>query len=253
MAFFKVIIPNYNSESFIKKCLDSILSQTFTDFEIVIADDMSTDNSVKIIKQYKDERIHLVENKEKRYNGGSRNVGIDYPIDSKYTLFIDNDDWFERNTCFQEIYLKIKESNYPDCVSWGYYLYKDNDKRYVRLIRNSPKDLVHDLSVACWTKCIKSDLIVHFPENTLMEDVSQHIEQCDKLNTCTSIDKGFIVWNRNNLYSCSTKPSKKRMSSEWRQLADVFDLELQHDYCIEEKKRRIEEYLRLFLKGKHVY
>ena len=252
MAFFKMIIPNYNSELHIKKCLDSILNQTFTDYEIVIVDDISTDNSVKLIKEYKDKRIHLVLNKEKRYNGGSRNVGIDYPIESKYTLFIDNDDWLERDTCFQEIYDKIVESNYPDCVSLGYNYYGETTS-YIRLIRNTPEELVHDPNVACWTKCIKSDLMVHFPENTLMEDVSWNIEQCDKLNTCVSIDKPFVVWNRQNMESCSRKPSKKRKSSEWRQLADVYDLELEHEYCIEEKKKRIEEYLRILLSGKHVY
>lgn len=252
MSFFKVIIPNYNSKKFINKCIDSILNQTFKDFEIVIADDMSTDNSVKLIKAYKDKRIHLVENETKRYNGGSRNVGIDYHIESKYTLFIDNDDWFDRDTCFQEIHDKIVECNYPDCVSLGYYYY-EKEKDYVRLIRNTPKDLVKDLNVACWTKCIKSDLIVYFPENTLMEDVSQHIEQCDVLETCVSIDKPFIVWNRQNEGSCSRKPSAKRKSSEWRQLADVYDLELEHDYCIKEKIRRIEEYLRILLNGKHIY
>ena len=52
MSFFKVIIPNYNSEKYIEKCIDSILSQTFKDFEIVIVDDVSTDNSVEIIKKY---------------------------------------------------------------------------------------------------------------------------------------------------------------------------------------------------------
>ena len=252
MSFFKVIIPNYNSEKHIQKCLDSILNQTFKDFEIVIADDMSTDDSVKIIKQYKDKRIHLVENESKRYNGGSRNVGIDYPIKSEYTLFIDNDDWFDNNDCFQTIHDKIVKCNYPDCVSLGYYYYEDTMSS-VRLIRNTPEELVRDPSVACWTKCIKSDLIVHFPENTLMEDVSWNIEQCDVLKTCVSIDKPFVVWNRQNYESCSRKPSAKRKSSEWRQLADVYDLELEHDYCIAEKKRRIEEYLRILLNGKHVY
>lgn len=252
MSFFKVIIPNYNSEEYVERCIDSILNQTFKDFEIVIVDDMSTDKSVELIKKYKDKRIHLIENQDKRYNGGSRNVGIDYPVKSKYTLFIDNDDWFDRETCFQEIYDKIIESDYPDCVSLGYYYYEDT-MEYVRLIRNTPEDLVKDLNVACWTKCIKSELVVHFPENTLMEDVSQHIEQCDVIETCVSIDKPFIVWNRQNMKSCSRKPSKKRKSSEWRQLADVYDLELEHDYCIQEKKRRIEEYLRIILNGKHVY
>jgi len=252
MSFFKVIIPNYNSEKFINKCLDSILNQTFTDYEIVIVDDMSTDNSVNIIKEYKDKRIHLLENTSKRYNGGSRNVGIDYPIETKYTLFIDNDDWFYDNNCFQTIHDKIIESNYPDCVSLGYFYY-EYKMQYFSLIRNTPAELVRDINVACWTKCIKSELMVHFPENTLMEDVAQHIEQCDVLETCVSIDKAFVVWNRQNYESCSRKPSEKRKSSEWRQLADVYDLELNHEYCIKEKERRIEEYKDLLLSGRHVY
>ena len=251
MSYFKVIIPNYNSEKFINKCIDSILKQTFTDFELVIVDDMSTDNSVNIIKSYKDKRIHLVENDRKRYNGGSRNVGIDYPIKSNYTLFIDNDDYFYSNDCFQTIYDKIQETQ-ADLINLGYY-YDNGSMIYVKLIRDTPGDVVRDLNVACWTKCIKSELMVHFPENTLMEDVSQHIEQVDKIETCASIDKPFVVWNRRNENSCSTKPSEKRKSSEWRQLADVYDIYPIHDYCIEEKEKRIKEYLDILLSGRHVW
>lgn len=250
MGYFKVIIPNYNSEKYIKKCIESILNQTFTDFELVIVDDMSTDSSVEIIKSFDDKRIHLIENKEKRYNGGSRNVGIDYG-ESEYTLFIDDDDVFKSNDCFQTLYDKIKETN-ADCISLD-YIYDDGNEIYVRLDRNSPEKLVHDLNVACWTKAIKSNLMVHFPENTLMEDVSQHIEQCDCLNTVVSLNKAFVVWNRKNADSCSTKPSEKRKSSEWRQLADVYDLQLKHDYCIKEKENRINEYLSLLLSGRHVW
>lgn len=113
--------------------------------------------------------------------------------------------------------------------------------------------LVHDLNVACWTKAIKSELMVHFPENTLMEDVAQHIAQCDKLESVVSLNKAYVVWNRRNENSCSTKPSEKRKSSEWRQLADVYDLELVHDYCKEERENRINEYLNILLNGKHVW
>ena len=250
MSYFKVIIPNYNSEKYIKNCIESILNQTFTDFEIVIVDDMSTDNSVKIIRSFDDKRVKLIENKEKRYNGGSRNVGIDYG-ESEYTLFIDDDDVFKSNDCFQTLYDKIQETN-ADCISLD-YIYDDGNEIYVRLDRNSPESLVHDLNVACWTKAIKSNLMVHFPENTLMEDVSQHIEQCDCLNTVVSLNKAFVVWNRKNADSCSTKPSEKRKSSEWRQLADVYDLQLKHDYCIKEKENRINEYLSLLLSGRHVW
>ena len=254
MSFFKVIIPNYNSEKYIEKCIDSILSQTFKDFEIVIVDDVSTDNSVEIIKKYDDKRIHLVENIDKRYNGGSRNVGIDYPIDSMYTLFIDNDDIFENENCFEILASLIKKTNYPDCINLN-YIYDDGTRHKIDLsYRNDVEKLVHDNNVACWTKCIKSDLMVHFPENTLMEDVAQHIAQCDKLNTVASLsDVYFVVWNRQNADSCSTKPSEKRKSSEWRQLADVYDLILTKDCCIKERENRINEYKDLLLSGKHVW
>ena len=251
MSYFKVIIPNYNSEKFISKCLNSILDQTFTDFDIVIVDDMSVDNSVEIIKNFNDSRIHLIENEEKRYNGGSRNVGIDY-LESKYTLFIDNDDIFENNNCFQELHDFILNKNYPDLVNLD-YIYDDGTRHYIKLARNDLESLVHDNNVACWTKCIKSELIVHFPENTLMEDVAQHIKQCDCIKTIESIEKPFVVWNRTNADSCSTKPSEKRKSSEWRQLADVYDLELTQNCCIEEKERRVKEYLDLLLSGRHVW
>lgn len=251
MGFFKVIIPNYNSEKFIEKCIDSILEQTFEDFELVIVDDISTDNSVKIIENYDDKRIKLIKNIDKRYNGGSRNVGIDYG-ESLYTLFIDDDDYFFDKDCFKRLHDFIIENNYPDCVSLP-YIYDNGSFIGVPLIRNTPEKLVHDLNVACWTKAIKSELMVHFPENTLMEDVSQHIEQCDKIETCASIDYNFVVWNRRNENSCSTKPSEKRKSSEWRQLADVYDLQLVHDYCKEERQKRIDEYLGLLLNGRHVW
>ena len=250
MSYFKVIIPNYNSEKYIERCINSILEQTFDDIEVVVVDDMSTDNSVEIIKGIKDKRVHLIENKEKRYNGGSRNVGIDYG-ESKYTLFIDDDDYFVSNTCFQELYDKIQECN-PDCVSLD-YIYDDGVFHHIPLERNDLPTLVHDNNVACWTKAIKSELMVHFPENTLMEDVAQHIAQVDVLENCVSLGKTFVVWNRQNPVSVSTKPSEKRKSSEWRQLADVYDLELKHDYCIEEKERRIKEYLDLLLSGRHVW
>lgn len=251
MTTFKVIIPNYNSEEYIKECINSILSQTFKDFEIVIVDDISTDNSVEIIKSFKDKRIHLVENKEKRYNGGSRNVGIDYPIDSLYTLFIDNDDVFDSPECFQVLYDEICKTN-ADCINLP-YIYDDGVRHFIMLKRNDIITLVHDNNVACWTKAIKSNLMVHFPENTLMEDVAQHIAQCDVIETIASIDIPFVVWNRKNMNSCSTKPSEKRKSSEWRQLADVYDLILTHDYCKEEQQNRIKEYLDLLLNGKHVW
>ena len=83
------IIPNYNNDrgeyqgkTYLRNCIESVLNQSYKNFELVIVDDMSDDTSVNTIRSYNDDRIHLIQNKRKRYNGGSRNVGIEYALDN---------------------------------------------------------------------------------------------------------------------------------------------------------------------------
>ena len=112
--FFSVIIPNYNNSTYLEKCLKSVLNQTFTNYELIVIDDVSTDNSVEIVKnifnEYKDKDTKLIELKEKAWNGGSRNIGIKQAT-GKYFLFLDSDDWFMNNTIFQQVYDFIISKN----------------------------------------------------------------------------------------------------------------------------------------------
>lgn len=252
---FKIIIPTYNSEKWINKCIDSVLNQTYKEFTLVIVDDCSTDNTKKICRDYqrKDKRIVYIELEEKRYNGGTRNVGIQTPILSDYTLFLDNDDWFYNDKCLERINDTIIYNYMPDCVSLSYRFEMGVGGQDVVLERNTPQELVNSLYIAPWTKCIKSSLIQLFPENTLMEDLSQHIKQCDVIESVVSIKEPIVVWNRNNTQAISIKPSEKRKSSEFRQIADVMDLELTHDYCIKQKEYRVKAMLDTILSGKHLW
>lgn len=92
-----VIVPIYNVEKYLHRCVDSILAQTFSDFELILVDDGSPDNCGKICDEYaeKDSRIHVIH----KENGGlssARNAGIDWTFensDSKWITFIDSDDW----------------------------------------------------------------------------------------------------------------------------------------------------------------
>lgn len=254
MVFFKIVVPNYNNAKWIDVCLNSIESQTFKDYDVVVVDDVSTDKSIEKIVNH---RFNLVSLYEKRYNGGARNVGIEYPIESKYTIFLDSDDWFENDNVLQTIYDTIVENDYPDCVSLSYNCLIGNGKTYQPLIRNTPKELVDSLYVACWTKVIKTELIQLFPENTLMEDVVQHIKQCDFIKTIVSIDKPMVVWNRNNVNSCSRVENQdlqqgKWQSSMYRYAADLMDLQLNNDYCEEHRKWRLEVVLNNIKEGKYI-
>lgn len=102
-----IIVPVYNSEKYLRRCIDSILSQSFTDFELIIVDDGSKDSSPQICDEYvaKDNRVRVIH----KENGGvsaARNDGLDI-AKGEYVTFIDSDDWVEKE------YLETL-SNYRD-------------------------------------------------------------------------------------------------------------------------------------------
>ena len=85
---YSIILPNYNSEKYIRRCIESVLNQTYKNFELIIVDDVSTDNSPDIIREYcSDPRVKFIELTEKRFNGGTRNFGIDL-ASGDYILFL---------------------------------------------------------------------------------------------------------------------------------------------------------------------
>lgn len=261
MAFFRIIMPNYNNEQWLDKSIGSVLSQTFTDYEFIFVDDMSTDNSVKkAVKLLHEQDYHfsgnLIKGTEKLWNGGARNEGIRWPVKSKYTLFLDSDDWFDNQYVLQKLHDFIVKHNEPDCVRLPFVIEHEGDKELpVMLNDNNADKLVHSIFVACWTKCIKSDLIVPFPENTLMEDVVQHIAQCDKIAYDVAVfNEPVVRYNRNNPSSCSIAPNQdlqhgKWQSSMYRYMADLLDLELEHDYCKEHRDWRASVCLENIKKG----
>ena len=92
-----VILNVYNDEKHIKKCLDSVINQTYKDIEIIIVNDGSSDNTLKVLKEYKDKRIKIINNKKNMGLSLSRNVGIDNSK-GEYLFFVDSDDYIEEDT-----------------------------------------------------------------------------------------------------------------------------------------------------------
>ena len=243
---FSIIIPNYNSEKWISKCLFSILNQTYKKYEVIIVDDKSTDKSVEIIKGFVSDKIKLYQPKKKLYNGGARNYGVK-KANNEYIVFIDCDDWLNSNNCLLEL-AKIVTLRKPDCVRLPYMAYTTKAKGRVMLREDTIEKLTESVFVAPWTKCIKRELFIPFPENTLIEDVVQHIAQMDVIESLECLSIPFAVWNRSNEDAISSTTRKykrddKRYSSIYRNLADLLDLRCKHDYCEKRRQFRINAYL----------
>lgn len=124
MADISIIIPAYNAEKYIEKCLDSIISQTKKELEIIVVNDGSTDNTESIVKNYKDKRIKYFKNKNQGI-GKTRNFGIEKAT-GKYIMFIDSDDYIEKNEC-EKLYCKA-ENNNLDIVICDFYKVYDSGK-----------------------------------------------------------------------------------------------------------------------------
>ena len=208
---FAIIVPNYNNDrgnyngkTFFRNCIESILNQTYKNFELIIVDDMSTDTSVDTVKSYKDKRVHLIQNKHKRYNGGSRNAGIEYALDNfdfDYFCFLDSDDWWKH-----EKVLEIINSRLYNCemMILGSEMLFPNG---ATLPQHNRFDTYEDIffcinKVWCtaWSRVIRKDKIVYFCEDTLMEDRVWSYKQADNIDFQNVVNVNHIcyVWNRLN-------------------------------------------------------
>ena len=117
--FFTIGIPVYNVEKYLARCLDSVLCQSFDDFEILAVDDGSPDNSIDILNEYaaKDSRIRIIR-KENCGVSAARNTIITF-AKGKYLFFLDSDDTMCENALFNA-YAYITENNFPDILQTGY-------------------------------------------------------------------------------------------------------------------------------------
>lgn len=119
MSKITVIMPVYNAEKYLSEAIESILNQTYTDYELLLINDRSTDNSKKICKEYskKDSRIVLLENNSENHGPGpTRNIGLDYAT-GEYVYFMDADDWIETELLEQTV--KKIEKDCSDMVAFG--------------------------------------------------------------------------------------------------------------------------------------
>ncbi len=174
-----VIVSVYNTEKYIEKCLDSLLNQTYSNIEIVVINDCSTDGSLKILKKYakKYDNMILIENKENKGLSYSRNVGLEKAT-GKYIGYIDSDDYVD-STYYEQMMKAIKkekseiaiadmkivyeDGSFPDYVSKGC----NGEVNTLNIIKNG-------LAASACNKLFKREIIekYKFSEGKLNEDLA---------------------------------------------------------------------------------
>ena len=128
---FSIIIPVYNTEKYLSRCLNSVVNQTFRDIEIIIVNDASQGNCKEIVKEYlkKDNRIKYIEHNENKSLIQARKTG-NINSTGKYIMYVDSDDEIEINAC-EEIFNVIKNKDY-DIIHFGTKLISDFDSKDIQ-------------------------------------------------------------------------------------------------------------------------
>lgn len=221
LPLVSIIVPIYNVEKYLRQCLESLISQTLQNIEIICVNDASPDGSLTILREYeaKDERIIVIDLKKNVCLGGARNRGI-YKARAEYITFVDSDDWVTKDMC-EKLY-ESAMSNDADIVSCDYYEYRgeSNIKRHIKYkssIFGMAKEIANKYFIlflpASWHNLYKKDIFVKngvfFPENTFWEDVAIMPLTFLLANKIVKVDEPLYYYRLNN-YSISRRKNDCR-------------------------------------------
>ncbi len=219
-----IIVPIYNGEKYIKRCMESIYSQTFSDYEIILVDDGSKDCSASICQEYaeKDKRIIFI-SKENEGAGSARNMGIEKAC-GEYLAFPDADDWFEPNM-YEELYALAKSGDY-DVVFSGANIFSDETGELKKtganicevvsfqtqedcrknVMKLFPTSLTFDVP---WNKLYKRSVAidnnVRFSNTRRCQDAMFNIDFYNAISSVTSTNKAYYNYITNTQESTNRK------------------------------------------------
>lgn len=244
-----IVVPVYNVEKYLRECIDSVLSQTFSNFELLLINDGSKDDSGAICEEYAqlDSRVRVVHKK----NGGlssARNAGIELSK-GKYIIFLDSDDYWIGNNNLNYLY-ELAENNEVDVVR-GEYISVDEDGEQIKTITKEKKGINLKLmdSVSFYTQAIagenfsvlflyRKDALgkLRFNEElTIQEDIDFNIRFLSDSHRCLYTDTIFYVY-RKRAYSITTLPQIDKLKDAFY-ICDVFE---KYSYITKDSRMRAE-------------
>lgn len=231
MSKVSVIVPCYNVEQYVSKCLDSLINQTLSDIEIICVDDKSTDSTLKILKQYatQDSRIKLVEQQKNGGLSNARNVGLEVAC-GDYIGFVDSDDYVDLEF-YEKLYEKCR-TNGSD-IACGVLRVVGPQQTYN--IDKHPSCLVNDLSIvlsyitngSVCSKLFNCNLFkkIRFPSGLYYEDNLTLLELLFCSNLVSFDDTVFYYYRLNpNSIIHDDKKHDKRVRDSLKILSKINEL-----------------------------
>ena len=226
MAKISIIVPVYNTEKFLEKCLNSLINQTLKDIEIICINDGSTDNSLQILEKFadKDKRIQIIN----QTNSGpsiARNIGIKKAV-GEYIGFVDSDDWVDSNF-FEQLYIKVKKHNADIGVAgikrvrsykWKYHIKLEKEKVINEI---NEKFQICDVPDKCYpvNKRYKlaelQKLNINFEPNVYFEDRLFTAQVLINLKTLVTVPNTYYNYWTNPNSIVKTKSKKKSEDSKY--------------------------------------
>ena len=226
---FSVIIASYNIENYISEAIESVLSQDFDNFELIIVDDCSTDRTPEIIDKYQDERIRICKTSQNTGTaGGSRNVGMKV-AEGEYIIFLDGDDRLYNKGVLTKIDQLIAQNTY-DIIYVGYQDLGNENKVRMSTKENSTKkariicDVSFSVSSRCWNTAFLRKNNMAFKEGMYYEDEVFCIKTNLLAQNVTYGEFPIFKYRRNRKGSVMSTPSIKKCSDWYRMMAELVDL-----------------------------
>ena len=219
-----IIVPVFQVERYLKRCIDSILDQSFTDFELILVDDGSPDNCGTICEQYseKDNRIHVI-HKENSGLSDARNVGINWAFensDSKWIAFIDSDDWVHCD--YLKILFEAVKTTGCDISICGFVTTNgvspiiDEKTLSVEVVKSEDYFCNNNVNaVVAWGKLYKKELFksIRYPFGKLHEDEYTTYKLLFSVGVCAFINQPLYFYYKNSDGITKSGWSPRRLDS----------------------------------------
>ena len=228
MKLISIIIPNYNCEKFICQTIESVIEQTYGNWEMIIIDDSSTDNSVSIIEKYANtnKRIHLIKLDKNSGVSNARNVGLQY-AKGDYIAFLDSDDYWDKNKIQEQISF-MKDQNIP--LSYTSYIKIDEKDKKIGEIKVPEsvnyKKMLKSNFIACSSAVVKKEIIgkLLFPPQKINQDHALWLSILKKGYIAYGLNKPLLFYRirRNSVSSNKITAAK----DQWKLYREIEKLRL---------------------------